>query len=70
LTFQDFNYSNSSINTTCTLKNDDISLASEKLSKFIGDFRNPENKNIFSLGFVNNFDGQDEIKFTSEFKIK
>jgi cell division protein FtsL len=35
LSFQDFKYSNSVININSNLKNDDISLASEKLSKFI-----------------------------------
>lgn len=70
LAFEWFSYSNSSINTTCVAKNDEISLASEKLKKFIWDFRNKENSNIFSLWFVTNFVWQTEVKFTPEFKVR
>lgn len=68
--FADFTYSNSKITTICVANNDDISLASEKVKTFIWDFRKTDNKNIFSLWFVNNFSWQDKITFNTEFKIK
>lgn len=69
VSFTSFSYSNATIKTQAVVKNDDISLSSEKLNKFLSDFRLKDDHK-FSLSFINNFSWQEQIKFNVEFKIK
>lgn len=70
ITFSDFSYSDSLVSSICSIENTDISLASDRLNNFLWDFRDENNKNIFSLNFISEFKWQDTITFTPEFKIK
>lgn len=77
--FENFSYSNSSINTSATSLDDGFSLWYQKTKKFISSFRDEIsdskkiksiNNQIFSLGFIDSFSWQNEMKFNANFKIK
>lgn len=80
ISFLDFNYSNSVVNTTVIAQDDAVSLAYQKWNKFIANFRNTTpiqqtggllpSPHIFSLNFVNQFEWQNEIKFNIWLKLK
>lgn len=77
--FENFSYSNSSVNTSVTSLDDGFSLSYQKTKKFISSFRDEIvdskkvltiNNQIFSLGFIDSFVWQNEMKFNVTFKIK
>lgn len=69
ISFQWFNYSAWELSTEVVALNDAVSLAYLKTKNFLEYFRKKD-KNIFSLGFVDSFIWQENIKFGVKFKIK
>ncbi|MGE4444165.1 MAG: hypothetical protein AB7E37_04200 [Candidatus Altimarinota bacterium] len=67
--FEGFSYSDGEIISQVTAQNDAVSLASVKTAKFLEYFRKKDD-HIFSLGFVNSFQGQDSLSFPVKFKVK
>lgn len=67
--FDGFSYANGEIISHVTAQNDAISLASLKATKFLEYFRKKD-EHIFSLGFVNSFQGQDWVSFSVKFQVK
>lgn len=75
VSFKNFSYSNSIINTSVTAIDDWTSFWYQKSQKLISNFRKNEqskdkNNQIFSLDFIDYFEWQNEIKFNINFKIK
>lgn len=77
--FENFSYSNSSVSTSVTSLDDGFSLWYQKTKKFISSFRDEitdskktltANNQIFSLGFIDSFVWQNEMKFNVTFKLK
>lgn len=72
ISFENFSYNESVLQTTVIAIDDGVSLWYQKTQKFISNFRNNEtrNKELFSLWFVDAFDGQSQMKYNVKFKIK
>lgn len=76
VTFENFTYSNSTINFSALAVDDAVSLGYEKTKKFIWNFRDkwwkdiPLNNQLFSLHFIDAFQWQNQIRFNVNFKLK
>ncbi len=67
--FDGFSYANGEIISQLTAQNDAVTLASAKTTKFLEYFRKKD-EHIFSLGFVNSFQGQEGVSFWVKFQVK
>lgn len=67
--FSTFSYSDWKIKSKAKAVNTELSRASAKVNDFIGYFRDENNNHIFSLGFVNYLEWQDNITFNVEFDL-
>lgn len=77
VTFNGFSYSDSVLSTSVTAVDDGFSLWYQKAEKLIWSFRDKKvnnkvenNKQLFSLNFVDSFEWQNEMKFNINFKIR
>lgn len=70
--FENFSYGNSTVNTSVIAIDDWISLWYQKSKKLIWSFRDKsvDNKQLFSLSFIDFIDWQNEMRFNAKFKIK
>jgi len=69
INFNGFNYSNGIISCEAKAKTSNSGLAFEKTAKFIKDYRASEEA-LFNVGFINSFDGTNEIAFNIELEVK
>jgi len=67
--FDGFAYSNGVISCETKASTDNASLAYQKTAKFIKDYRASEEA-IFNIGFINAFDGTNEMMFNVELEVK
>ncbi len=67
--FEGFSYADWEIISYAKAQNDAVSLASVKVTKFLEYFRK-KTEHIFSLWFVNSFEGQENINFSVKFQVK
>lgn len=67
--FEGFSYGNGAISSHAVTADDEVSLWSTKAKKFIEYFRK-DNKDIFSLQFVNAFEWQSNVNFNVNFLVK
>lgn len=69
LTFDGFNYNTNTITLNATAETNERSLAYTKVAKFLNEY-NKNEKSLFVLQPVENFTGQDNIKFSVTFLLQ